>query len=111
MNATDRKSIGRRIRAQRELLGYTREKLAEELEVSPKFCSDIELGVRGMSIHTLVRLSGILNLTTDYILFGTTPDCESADMSTLLKLVEKCPQDQQKNLSSIIHTFLNAVSE
>ena len=32
MNETDRKSIGRRIRAQRELLGYTREKLAEELK-------------------------------------------------------------------------------
>lgn len=36
-----------RIRTQRELLGYTREKLSEKLNVSAKFCSDIELGVKG----------------------------------------------------------------
>jgi len=33
--------MGIRIRKQRELLGYTREQLAEKLDVSTKFCSDI----------------------------------------------------------------------
>ena len=45
--------VGSRIRKQREYLGYTREQLAEQLDVSTKFCSDIELGVKGMSIPTL----------------------------------------------------------
>ena len=36
------KQIGIRIRTQRELLGYTREELAEKLDVSAKFCSDID---------------------------------------------------------------------
>ena len=40
-------SIGGRIRRQREFLGYTREQFAELLDVTPKFCSDIELGVNG----------------------------------------------------------------
>lgn len=40
-------SIGGRIRRQREFLGYTREQFAELLDVTPKFCSDIELGVQG----------------------------------------------------------------
>ena len=46
-------SVGRRIRRQREYLGYTREQLAELLDITPKFCSDIELGCKGMSIPTL----------------------------------------------------------
>ena len=46
-------AVGRRIRKQREYLGYTRERFAELLEVTPKFCSDIELGVKGMSVPTL----------------------------------------------------------
>ncbi len=63
-------SIGGRIRRQREFLGYTREQFAELLDVTPKFCSDIELGVKGMSVQTLCRISEVLRLSTDFILFG-----------------------------------------
>lgn len=49
-------TIGARIRKQREFMGLTREQLAEKIEVTPKFCSDIELGVKGMSVPTLCRL-------------------------------------------------------
>ena len=37
--------IGQRIRSQREFLGYTREQFAELIDKTPKFCSDIELGL------------------------------------------------------------------
>lgn len=37
MKTIDYKLMGARIRTQRELLGYTREQLAEKLEVSSKF--------------------------------------------------------------------------
>ena len=60
-------AVGSRIRKQREYLGYTREQLAEQLDVSTKFCSDIELGVKGMSIPTLCKIARILRLSTDYI--------------------------------------------
>lgn len=46
MKTIQYKDMGARIRAQRERLGYTREQLAEKLDVSTKFCSDIELGIR-----------------------------------------------------------------
>ena len=62
--------IGARIRKQREYMGFTREQFAELLDVTPKFCSDIELGVKGMSVPTLCKISRILRLSTDYILFG-----------------------------------------
>ena len=52
--------IGSRIRRQREYLGYTREQFAELLEVTPKFCSDIELGIKGMSVPTLVYQDGMI---------------------------------------------------
>ena len=42
--------IGARIRKQREYMGFTREQFAELLDVTPKFCSDIELGVKGMPV-------------------------------------------------------------
>ena len=41
--------IGSRIRRQREYPGCTQDQFAEMLEVTPKFCSNIELGVKGSS--------------------------------------------------------------
>ena len=66
----DNKDVGRRIRLKRDGLGMTRDKLAEAIDVTPKFIQDIEYGNKGMSTETLVRLSEALGLTTDYILKG-----------------------------------------
>lgn len=104
----DLEGIGKRIRKQRELLGYTRESFAEQLDVTPKFCSDIELGLKGMSIATLCRVSSVLNLSTDYILFGRLEDTDSFVAHSLLQC---CPIDKQSHLTEIIKAFLNAIKE
>ncbi len=101
------KEIGNRIRKQRELLGYTRESFAEQLGVSTKFCSDIELGHKGMSIETLCKISCILNLSTDYILFGKENDRVAyPEISTLFASINANKQkhliDIFKNLYKII---------
>lgn len=60
MKTINYRLMGEQIRRQRELLGLTIEQLAEKFDVSVKFCSDIELGVKGMSMTTLARMSDIL---------------------------------------------------
>lgn len=100
------KAIGTRIRKQREFLGYTREQFAELLEVTPKFCSDIELGVKGMSIQTLCKISRALRLSTDYILFGK----EDAKMDDSISLImENCSDVERKYAEQILKTFLIAM--
>ena len=49
-------SIGKRIREKREMLGYSREYVAEQAEMSPSFLSDVELGIKGFSASTLMKL-------------------------------------------------------
>ena len=66
----DNKAVGRRLRLRRDALGITRDKLAEAIDVTPKFVQDIEYGNKVMSTETLARLSEVLGLTTDYILKG-----------------------------------------
>lgn len=97
--------IGTRIRKQRELLGFTREQLAEKLNVSTKFCADIENGVKGMSIETLCKISKELLLTTDYILFGKTyTDLDDE----LFNLVTLCNKDKSRYLKNIVRNFIQA---
>lgn len=98
--------IGKRIRNQREYLGYTREEFAEKLDVTPKFCSDIELGLKGMSVSTLCRISATLGLSTDFILFGCD---EKADTSPAMLMLQQCPKEKLSYIEDIIKSYLKAI--
>lgn len=104
----DWRAVGGRIRKQREYMGYTREHFAELLDITPKFCSDIELGVKGMSVPTLCKISKILRLTTDYILFGTT---ERINDDALLRLLNGCSKTERSYAEQLLKTFLMAMTE
>ena len=67
----DRIIVGERIRKKRILLGMSQDELAEKIDRAPKYCSDIERGVCGMSIETMISLSSSLDMSLDYMLFGT----------------------------------------
>ena len=99
-------AVGSRVRKQREYLGYTREQLAEQLDVSTKFCSDIELGVKGMSIPTLCKIARILRLSTDYILFGTLEQSGAEPLELLLK---SCSGAERHYAEQLLKTFLIAM--
>lgn len=103
----DWNAVGARVRKQREYLGYTREQFAELLDVTPKFCSDIELGVKGMSVPTLCKISKILRLSTDYILFGTS---EQDNMEPLSYLLQSCSKDERSYAEQMLKTFLMAMN-
>ena len=111
MKTIQYKDMGASIRAQRERLGYTREQLAEKLDVSTKFCSDIELGIKGISIQTLAKLSDLLCLRTDYILFGDEQPEHTAELEMMDALIQKCPPNHQDDLLTMIHAFIHAISE
>ena len=100
--------IGCRIRKQREYLGYTREYLAEKLDITPKFCYDIELGVKGMSVPTLCRIAAVLNLSVDYILFGVKAEDLDSPVVTMLR---QCPPDKLPYAEEIVKSFILAVGK
>lgn len=67
-----RAEIGNRIKALREVRGYTREELAEKAEISSKFLYEVEKGRKGLSADTLLKISRTLSCSCDYILTGAT---------------------------------------
>lgn len=104
-------AIGGRIRKQREYLGLTREQFAEKLDITPKFCSDIELGIKGMSVPTLCRIASTLSLSTDYILFGKQ---EKKDKSWAFKglspMIESVTPSQLPYLESVLKAVISAMN-
>lgn len=101
-------NVGARIRKQREFLGFTREEMAEKIDVTTKFCSDIELGLKGMSVPTLCRIAKILGMSVDYILFGTS---DEANQSPAVELIRQCPPEKLGYLENIVKEFSRAIHE
>ena len=65
--------VGQNIRLHREQKRYTREKLAELIDVSPGFLYDAEHGFVGISLTTLKRLCQVLGVSADAILWEQQP--------------------------------------
>ncbi len=76
--------IGLRVKEKRILCNYTREALAEILEISPQFLAQIETGKRGMSFTTLAKVSQVLGVSCDYLILGKTA---SPDQSRINELI------------------------
>lgn len=63
--------IGEQVRLAREQAKLTQEVLAERIDVSPQYISDLERGVVGIALPTLKKLCSALGVASDQILFGT----------------------------------------
>lgn len=84
MSDTLAKDIGKRIRTRREELNLTREQLAEKSDLSIQFLADIETGRSNMTTVSLSKIATALDLSCDYIVFGSVKPFEPSDVTTML---------------------------
>ena len=85
----ERKKVGNRIRELREMHNYTREGMAEMVEISPKFLYEIESGKKGFSSDVLCKIARTLTVSCDYIMYGEEQSLKiSEKMYCILKQVE-----------------------
>lgn len=100
--------IGNRIRKQREYLKYTREELAEKLDVSAKYISDVEYGNRGMTTATLMKMSEVLRISTDYILLGRE---ETTDNSRIVEAFKYVDEKYVERAEELLKLFIRSISD
>lgn len=97
--------IGEQVRLAREEAHLTQEQLAERVEVSPQYISDVERGVVGVSLTTLKRLCVSLGVSSDRILFGQDGEGHAV-------IAEKCralTKEQFLLLLEIVDRYVQAV--
>lgn len=100
--------IGERIRFAREQSKLTQEQLAERIEVSPQYISDLERGLVGISLPTLKKACITMHISSDRILFGTPSDGLEAE------IIEICRSLDTKHaiiLREIIERYVEAVAK
>ncbi len=108
------KAMGRRIRVIRENKEITREELAEQMDISPAFISDVEYGNKGMSIRNLYLLSQLLGVTAEYLLSGNlyALDKDEEAMKAhdeIVSILKECTPEQIESFRSISRIFADDV--
>ncbi|MEG0663855.1 MAG: helix-turn-helix transcriptional regulator, partial [Clostridia bacterium] len=98
--------IGKRVRIKREEKKLSRENLAEYLDISPQFLTQIELGKRGMSFTTVSKLCNILSTSADYIILGKQ---KINDISTFEEMLLNVDSAYLPFIEDIIKTFILAI--
>jgi transcriptional regulator with XRE-family HTH domain len=97
--------IGNQIRIARESAGLTQDRFAELVSLATKNVSDIERGVVGISIGTLIRICETLSISSDSILFeeGTGNDAHS-----ISERLSNLPPEQFEIACNIINKLFEA---
>ena len=88
--------IGLRIQEVRKEQNMTREELAEKAEISTKFLYEIEIGKKGLSAESVLKISRALSISSDYLLTG-----EGKSKSKYSKF-DNLSQKQLKRLEKIV---------
>lgn len=95
--------IGMRIRKVRKERGYTREQLAEYADMSSNFLGAVENGRKGMKVQNLAKIAKALDVTADYLLFGSAPFKENAKINAMLSSMS---EDKRKQVEKMITVFM-----
>lgn len=98
--------VGSRIRNARIALGLTQEELGEKLHLSKSTICCYEKNNRGISIETLIALTEVLGVTTDYLL-GIDSYVESQDKRCVKSMTqEEIMFIEELRKDEVIYEFL-----
>ena len=96
--------IGKRIQGRRKQMGLTQEQLADKMDVSIQMVSNLERGNKSIRIENLIKLSEILNISTDYILTGKET---AEDMQGLTEQMASLSQKERKMMKLLMDFCLS----
>ena len=99
--------IGKQVKLAREKSRLTQEQLAEQLECTPQYLSDLERGVVGISVALLKRLCVVLGVSSDDILFA---DESKNTLETIEEKGRVLSDRQFQLLVEIVDRYIEAVS-
>ncbi len=116
----DNRSIGKRIRQEREKLGISRQEFAEIITLSEYYVGQLERGERQMSLPVLVNISNCLHVSLDYLVGGRANqdidhirevqnryDTSKQNIDAEIKeLLIKCTEKELNLIKKLIKTIL-----
>lgn len=97
--------IGKNIQKIRKSNGYTQERLAESIEVSTRYISDIEQDRAKPSYEVLIRICNLFQVTLDQIFSKYLNVKENKSLEYSLAGYDKLSKEDKKTIEHLIIYF------
>lgn len=97
--------IGKNLKAIRQSHGYTQEKLAEEIEVSTRYISDIEQDKSKPSYDVLIKFCNLFNIGINIIFKDQLKIEEKKDINFYLTGFNELSKNDQETIQYLIMYF------
>lgn len=95
-------NLGKRIEQERLKLGLTREKFAEQIDISANYLGQLERGERHASLNTMSAIANSLHTSVDYLIMGIG----NHSLSEINALLGKSSKEQLNLITEIVKTIL-----
>ena len=99
--------LGKNIKYYRKLKRLTQEQLAEQLDLSLGFISQVERGVTKMSLDTLIDLCDSLDCSAGDILDNAQAGSSNKQTNDFLALYERLPQRDQALFYHMLKAYVD----
>lgn len=98
--------MGDRIKDTRKKRGLTQENLAEKLDISVEYVSQIERGMKMPSMQIFIKLIEILDVSADYLLRDTVSTRNLYGDKQIGSRLERLTPKQRVALEALIDTYI-----
>ena len=97
--------IGKNLQKIRKSYGYTQERLAEEIEVSIRYVSDMEQDRAKPSYEVLIRICNLYKIGLNQIFSGYLTDTNNKTLEYSLSGYEKLSSEDKETIKYLITYF------
>lgn len=101
------KDIGLRIRQARKDKKLSQAELADLMDVSTPYISDLETGKVNFSVEALIKISEALQISTDWLLQPETPAVHAIYDKEINELLSDCTTAQKQAIIKLIAEMKN----
>lgn len=102
----DKLTMGDRIRETRKKRGLTQDRLAEKLDISVEYVSQIERGIKTPSMQNFIKLVEVLDVSADYLLRDTVSTRSLYGDKQIASRFERLTPKQRVALEALIDTYI-----
>jgi transcriptional regulator with XRE-family HTH domain len=105
------KVIGKRIKELRLQKKLTQEELANRLDLTEKYISNIETGTASCGFPKMVQLANILNCSLDYLLgenlkYNGRKEKNNAGLAELTYKLESLNKNQVEHINDVVNSLI-----
>lgn len=101
------KIIGKKVQELRKQKGFTQERLAERVNISPHYLSALERGVYNIKLDLLVDILNTLNCSADDVFQDVVNSSSKVKASQLSEKLKSLPAKDQRIILEVVDTMIS----